>query len=561
MLDAALDAEARAWDNDDRVGRLWARDASLWTGADESRWLGWLDLVTDPPESRALAELVSQIHADGITDLLLLGMGGSSLAAEVLSRVLPAAAGAPTLHVLDSTDPAQVGRIAAGLDLSRTACMVSSKSGTTLEPTLLTEYFIDRIAQVVGADRVGSRFLAITDPGSALEAFARERQFRAVWPGVPSVGGRFSALSNFGVVPSALCGLDVAFLFDRARSMADRCGAGVAAGQNPGVRLGLVLGLAAAAGRDKVTLLLSPAIAPLGGWLEQLLAESTGKNGLGVIPIVDESLGAPGDYGADRLFVVMRLAGESDPTSGALDDLVVAAHPVVELGLDDGYDVGAEFVRWEIATAVCGAVMGVNPFDQPDVEASKVAARELATAYERDGEFPSEAPVASDDGLALYMDADMSTRLREVAGPNVGVGELLAAPVGRLGEGDYLALLAYLDMTPEHAAVLQRMRHAVRASHGVATSLGFGPRFLHSTGQAFKGGPDTGVFVQITADDPSDLPIPGRGYTFGAVKTAQALGDFRVLVARGRRAVRVHLGHDVVGGLDRLEYLVSGMPR
>ena len=245
------------------MGRLWAKDASLWTGADESQWLGWLDLVADPPDNEALRALASQIRAEGITDVLLLGMGGSSLAPEVLSRVLPAAAGAPTLHVLDSTDPAQVGRIAAGLDLSRTACIVSSKSGTTLEPTILTEYFIDRIAQVVGADRVGSRFLAITDPGSALEAFARERQFRAVWPGVPSVGGRFSALSNFGVVPSALCGLDVALLVDRARLMADRCGAGVAAGQNPGVRLGLVLGLAAAAGRDKVTLLLSPAIAPL----------------------------------------------------------------------------------------------------------------------------------------------------------------------------------------------------------------------------------------------------------------------------------------------------------
>ncbi len=543
------------------MGRLWAKDASLWTSGDESRWLGWLDLLLDPPETGALGELASQLRGDGITDLLLLGMGGSSLAPEVLSRVLPASDGAPTLHVLDSTDPAQVGRIESGLDLSRTLCIVSSKSGTTLEPTILTEYFIDRFERVLGPDQVGSRFLAITDPDSALETFARERQFRAVLPGVPSVGGRFSALSNFGLVPSALCGLDVASLFDRARIMAARCGAEVQAGQNPGVRLGLALGLAAAGGRDKVTLLLSPTIAPLGGWLEQLLAESTGKHGRGVIPIVDESLGAPGDYGADRLFVVMRLSGESDPASGAIDELVVAGHPVVELGLEDRHDVGAEFVRWEVATAVCGAVLSVNPFDQPDVEASKVATRELAETYERAGAFPAEAPVAAQDGLTLYADADTAEALKEGAGPAAGVGELLAAHVGRLREGDYLALLAYLDMTPEHLAVLQRMRHAVRASHGVATSVGFGPRFLHSTGQAFKGGPDTGVFVQITADDPNDLPIPGRGYTFGAVKTAQALGDFRVLVARHRRAVRVHLGHDVLGGLDRLEHLVCGTPR
>ncbi len=543
------------------MGRFWAKDASLWTGADESRWLGWLDLVADPPAIDALAELASQIRADGITDLLLLGMGGSSLAPEVLSRVLPASDGAPTLHVLDSTDPAQVWRIGSGLDLSRTACIVSSKSGTTLEPTILTEYFIDQIARLVGPDQVGSRFLAITDPGSTLDTFARARHFRAVWPGVPSVGGRFSALSNFGLVPSALCGLDVGSLLDRARLMAARCGAEVHAGQNPGVRLGLVLGVAAAAGRDKVTLLLSPALAPLGGWLEQLLAESTGKNGLGVIPIVDESLGAPGDYGADRLFVVMRLAGESDPALDALKGMAAGGHPVVELGLEDRHDVGAEFVRWEVATAVCGAVLGVNPFDQPDVEASKVATRELSAAYERAGAFPPETPVAVDDGLTLYADADTVEALREGVGPDGGLGELLAAHVGRLREGDYLALLAYLEMSPEHAAVLQRIRHAVRAAYGVATSVGFGPRFLHSTGQAFKGGPDTGVFVQITADDPCDLPIPGRRYTFGAVKTAQALGDLRVLVERRRRAVRVHLGHDVVGGLDRLEQLMCGMPR
>jgi transaldolase/glucose-6-phosphate isomerase len=555
-LDAALVAALEVWRDEDRMGQLWRRDAALWTGADEARWLGWLTLADAPVDLDSAATLAGELRAEGVTALLLLGMGGSSLAPEVLSRVLGAADGSPTLHVLDSTDPAQVRRVETDLDLTRTLCIVSSKSGTTLEPTLLTEYFLDRMASAVGPARTGSRFLAITDPGSRLESFAAERRFRAVLHGVPTVGGRFSALSNFGLVPAALTGVDVWSLLGRARAMRQTCGPDVALHQNPGARLGLVLGIAAKHGRDKVTLILSPAIEALAGWLEQLLAESTGKAGHGLIPVAEEQLAAPDLYGDDRLFVVLRLEGAAEPDQTSVNALVDAGHPVIELTLEDPLDVGGEFFRWEVATAVCGAVLGVNPFDQPDVEASKVETRELADAYERGLPLPAEAPLATHDGLSLFADPATSARLQEQAGLEARLEDLMAAHLDRLGPGDYLALLAYMDMAEANQAVLQRIRHAVRERRGVATSVGFGPRFLHSTGQAFKGGPDSGVFLQVTCDDPVDVPIPGRRVTFGVVKAAQALGDQRVLTQRQRRALRVHLSGDVRAGLDRLEQLV-----
>ena len=557
MLDAALVETVRVWTRAGMVPRLWAKDAGVWTGADEARWLGWLDVVGVGAPGEALASLAQEISAAGLTDVLLLGMGGSSLCPEVLSRVLGSADGAPALHVLDSTDPAQIRRVESRLDLSRTLCIVSSKSGTTLEPTVLTEYFLDRIRVRVGAGEAGSRFLAITDPGSALEAAAQAARFRQVWHGVPAIGGRFSALSNFGLVPAAVCGLDVPSLLDRARAMARRCGPAEPPGQNPGVRLGLVLGLAAREGRDKVTLVLSPAIRDLGTWLEQLLAESTGKAGHGLIPVVDEEVGSPSIYGDDRLFVYLRLEAEPDPEQdAAVARLVEAAHPVVELSLQDRLDIAAEFFRWEIATAVCGAVLGINPFDQPDVEASKVATRELTAAYQSTGAFPVETPLARTDGMMVYADPGNAQTLRAAAGADTGVDRLLSAHLARLVPGDYFAVLAYLDRSDKHRSVLQRLRHLVRDARGVATCIGFGPRFLHSTGQVFKGGPPTGVFLQVTCDDVADLDIPGRGYSFGVVKGAQALGDLQVLAARGRRALRVHLGADVAVGLERLADLV-----
>ena len=554
-LDAALAESVRAWAGSGMVRRLWAKDACVWTGGDEAAWLGWLDVATTEAPLEALAR---EVGATGLTDVLLLGMGGSSLCPEMLSQVLGPAAGAPVLHVIDSTDPAQIRRMESRLDLSRTLCIVSSKSGTTLESTILTEYFLDRVRQRVGAAEAGSRFVAVTDPGSALEVIAHAEQFRQVWHGVPDIGGRFSALSNFGLVPAAVCGLDVPALLVRARAMAGRCGAAEPPDRNPGVRLGLALGAAAGQGRDKVTLVLSPPVRALGSWVEQLLAESTGKAGRGLIPVTDEEVGPPSVYGDDRFFVYLRLEAEPDRAQDvAMARLADAGHPVVELALRDRLDIGAEFFRWEIATAVCGAVLGINPFDQPDVEASKVATRELTAAYESVGAFPVETPMAHTEGMTLYADARNTEVLRAVAGTPVGVEPLLSAHVARLAPGDYFAVLAYVDRSETHRRVLKRLRHAVRDARGVATCVGFGPRFLHSTGQAFKGGAATGVFLQVTCDNAADLPIPGRGYTFGVVQAAQALGDLQVLAARGRRALRVHLGSDVTAGLERLTNMVQ----
>ena len=556
-LQVALDEECRRWDRDGLVGRLWRKDPEVWTGGNEARWLGWLDLPHAEVPADALSRFSDGVRADGLTDVLLLGMGGSSLGAEVIGLVLGGAAGAPALHVLDTTDPAQIARAASRIDLSRALCIVSSKSGTTLEPALLAAHFQHRMRETVGPARAGSHFVAITDPGSALEEMAAAEGYRQVWSGRPDVGGRFSVLSSFGLVPAAACGLDVSALLAPAREMAEWCGPDVPAGRNPGVRLGLLLGLAAAAGRDKVTLALTPSIRVLGGWLEQLLAESTGKAGRGLIPIVDEEPGPPTAYGSDRLFVHLRVDDDAEPgQDAALRELAEAGHPVVTLWVPGREALAGEFFRWELATAACGAVLGVNPFDQPDVEAAKVAARTLTAAWETGGGFPEELPAARSDGIALFADAGTASRLRAAAGGPATLDRLVSAHVASAGPGDYLALLAYVDRSEANAAPLQRIRRRARDARRVATSVGFGPRYLHSTGQVFKGGPATGVFVLLTTDDTAvDLPVPGRSCTFGAVKMAQALGDLEVLAARGRRVIRLHLEGGAAAGLERVASL------
>ena len=538
------------------MARLWRKDPEVWTGGDEARWLGWLELPHATVPADALSRFADGVRADGLTDVLLLGMGGSSLGAEVIGLVLGGADGAPALHVLDTTDPAQIARTAARIDLSRTLCIVSSKSGTTLEPALLAAHFQDRMRQAVGPARAGSHFVAITDPGSALEELAGAEGFRQVWSGRPDVGGRFSVLSSFGLVPAAACGLDVPAFLAPAREMAERCGHDVAAGRNPGVRLGLLLGLAAAAGRDKATLVLTPSIRALGDWLEQLLAESTGKAGRGLIPIVDEEPGPPAAYGTDRLFVYLRVDDDPEPgQDAALKGLAEAGHPVVTLSVPDREALAGEFFRWELATAACGAVLGVNPFDQPDVEAAKAATRTLTAAWEAGGGFPDGPPAARSDGIALFADAGTASHLRASAGGSSTLEGLVSAHVASAGPGDYVALLAYADRSAANAAALQRIRQRVRDTCGAATSVGFGPRYLHSTGQVFKGGAATGVFVLMTTDDAVDLPVPGRSCTFGAVKLAQALGDLEVLAARGRRVIRLHLEGGAGAGLERVASL------
>jgi glucose-6-phosphate isomerase len=559
-LRGELVAAAAAWDASNNTARLWKKDASLWTSADESKWLGWLSAPEDlARELASLHAFGTQVRSDGFAHVLLLGMGGSSLCPEVLSETFGQLPGGPRVHVLDSTDPAQVAAVDASVDLSSTLVIVASKSGSTLEPNIFHAYFYHRMVETVGAANAGRHFIAITDPGSKLETVAARDGFRRTFAGVPSIGGRYSALSPFGSVPAAAMGLDLNRWHASAAAMAEACRADRPAMLNPGVSLGLLLGSCAVRGVDKLTLIVSPRIYDFGAWLEQLIAESTGKNGRAIIPVDRETLQAPSHYSTDRVFAYVRLASApEDEQDAAVEGLVTAGRPVVRLDVAEPYALAGEFFRWEIATAVAGSVMDINPFDQPDVEASKIETRKLTTDFEATGRLPAETPAVVDEGLRFFTDAANHEALASSA-TSPSASAWLAAHLSRLGAGDYFALLAYVPMTPAHEAVLSRLRHRVREHAGVATCLGFGPRFLHSTGQAYKGGPNTGVFLQVTCDDAHDLPVPGARYSFGTVKSAQARGDFQVLVDRKRRALRVHLGADVLAGLETLDRLVAGV--
>jgi transaldolase/glucose-6-phosphate isomerase len=531
----ALTALEETWRAEGGVRRLYKGDPSLFSGRDEDRWIGW---TTAPQRERArvdaYAGFAAEVRALGVSDILLLGMGGSSLAPEVLARSIPAKG--PRFVMLDGTDPAEVRARAAAVDLASTLVVVSSKSGGTLEPNLFLDYVHARMVETVGADAAGARFVAVTDPGSALEKTAARLGFLRTFAGVPEIGGRYSALSPFGLAPAAAIGLDVSRLLEGALALAHDCGPDAPPAENPGVRLGLVLGLAATRfGRDKVTFCASPGIADLAAWLEQLLAESTGKEGRGLIPVAGEPLGPPEVYGPDRIFVRLGLADAPDPAEeAALDALSGAGHPVLRIVLRSPYDLGGEFYRWEVATAVAGAVLRINPFDQPDVEDSKLKTKALMEAPAA-GEV--RAPVYAGEGVQVYADPRSAAR---IAGAG-SLAEILKARLLGVSAPDYVALLAYLERNEAHESVLQEIRTRLRDRLGAAVCVGFGPRFQHSTGQAYKGGPPTGIFLQITAADAQDLEAPGRGYTFGAVKAAQAAGDLEVLIERGRRALRLHL--------------------
>ena len=551
---AEVDAKLKEWDLGGGTHRLWAGDTSLWTGKDEASWIGWLGIVeTQLDDLTPLVSLREEARKEGFTHALLLGMGGSSLCPEVWKETFGKVAGSPELFVLDSTDPAQVQAVADKVDIARTLFIVSSKSGSTLEPNIFKAYFFDRVSQAVGKDKAASRFVAVTDPGSNLEKEAKADGFRHIFPGLASIGGRYSALSNFGMVPAAVMGLDVEHLLDEAERMLTACAPGVPAEENPGLVLGTILGLAANRGIGKLTLVASPGLHDLGAWLEQLIAESTGKEGKGIIPVDRERLGAPTVYGNDRVFAYLRLEDAPDAAQdAAIDALEKAGHPVVRIHVATTYDIAEEFVRWEIATAIAGSVMGINPFNQPDVEASKIATKALTSEYEKTGTLPAETPFFSGDGVKLFADEKNAAALQKAAGASPSLGAFVKAHLDRVGTGDYVGLLAYIPMTAAHEEALQTPRHRIRDTKKVATCLGFGPRFLHSTGQGYKGGPNSGVFLQITCDDAKDLAVPGKPYTFGIVKAAQARGDFQVLAERGRRALRVHLGPDVAAGLATL---------
>jgi transaldolase/glucose-6-phosphate isomerase len=547
LLASAVSASLDDWNKNNKVARLWQKDASLWTGTDESNWLGWLNITEQQlGHADAIKRTAQDVKKSRFKHALLLGMGGSSLCPEVLRMTFGKIKGFPELHVLDSTDPAQIRAIEAKADLKSTLCIVSSKSGSTLEPNIYKQYFFERVKAKVGEKEVGNRFIAITDPGSKLQQVAVADKFREIFFGVPSIGGRYSALSNFGMVPAAVMGLDVLKFLKNTQEMVSACGASVAADANPGVVLGTILGVAANNGRDKLTIISSPGIFDLGAWLEQLIAESTGKVGKGIIPVDRERLARPDTYGKDRVFAYLRLASKpikaQDTAVAALEK---AGHPVVRIALTNVYSLGQELFRWEIATAVAGSIIGINAFNQPDVEASKVETRKLTSEYEATGRLPPEVPFFEASGIQLFADE------KNVAAVHGGlnIAHVLRTHLARLGAGDYFAVLGYIPMDAANEKALQAIRHAVRDKKRVATVLGFGPRFLHSTGQAYKGGPNSGVFLQITCDDAKDLPVPGQKYTFGVVKAAQARGDFAVLAERGRRALRVHLGKNLKSGL------------
>jgi transaldolase/glucose-6-phosphate isomerase len=557
-LTQAVQATLKDWQSGNKMARLWRGDPSLWTGDDENKWIGWLPIVEDQlAHLDQLTEVAADAQKAGFTHALLLGMGGSSLCPEVLKITYGKQPGYPEMHVLDSTDPAQIKSIESQVDLAKTLCIVASKSGSTLEPNIFKQYFFDRMQQTVGKDKAGEHFIAITDPGSKMQQVAERDHFRKIFFGLSSIGGRYSALSNFGMVPAAIMGLDLRKFLQRTNEMVQACKPEVPADQNPSAILGAILGTLGNLGRNKVTIITSHGIHDLGAWLEQLIAESTGKLGKGLIPVDREALGAPAVYSNDRVFVHLRLADEPDKAQKQkLDTLRSAGHPVVEIELADTYDLGQEFFRWEIATAVAGSILTINPFNQPDVEASKIVTRQLTEAYEKSGKLPEEAPLFDEGGIKLFTDESNATNLNKLAGTDRSLVGFLRAHLNQLGAGDYMAVLGYIEMNSPHEETLQAMRHAVRNNKHVATCLGFGPRFLHSTGQAYKGGPNTGVFLQITCNDANDLPVPGQKYTFGTVKAAQARGDFQVLADRKRRALRVHLPKDVNAGLETLKQAV-----
>lgn len=554
-LNSAVTASLADWRANNKVARLWQKDASLWSGTDESNWLGWLTINDEQLANLdGLKQFAAEVRKRRFKHVLLLGMGGSSLCPEVLRMTFGKVAGFGDLHVLDSTDPVQIKTLEKKLDLKKTLCIVSSKSGSTLEPNIFKQYFFERVKKAVGEKEAGGRFVAVTDPGSKMQQVAEADQFWRIFPGVPSIGGRYSALSNFGMAPGAAMGLDLGKFLKSTAEMVKACGPESSADSNPGVILGNILGVAANHGRDKITIIASPGVHDLGAWLEQLIAESTGKIGKGIIPVDREKLAKPGVYGSDRVFVYLRLTSKpSKAQDAAVAALEKAGQPVIRITLPNVYTLGQEFFRWEIATAVAGSVLGINAFNQPDVEASKVETRKLTSEYEATGSLPPETPFLVSKEAQLFAD---ESNAAAISGGKT-LTDVLRAHLSRLRAGDYFAVLGYIPMNAENEAALQVIRHAVRDAKKVATCLGFGPRFLHSTGQAYKGGPNTGVFLQITCDDAADLQVPGQRYTFGVVKAAQARGDFNVLAERGRRALRVHLGKNLRSGLAALTKAVS----
>lgn len=535
------------------AGRIWRQEPSFWGGDARQRSvadrLGWLNVAARMRERAGdLRRFAERVRTDGFRDAVLLGMGGSSLAPEVIRRSFGRRPGWPTLHVLDTTDPATIGVVTSQIDLARTLFCVSSKSGTTIEALSLFRYFYELVRAVKG-DGPGESFVAVTDEGTPLQDLAHEHGFRHVFINPSDIGGRYSALSYFGLVPAAVMGVNVEKLLDRGIAAAEEA----KSPDSDALRLGAAFGQLALRGRDKATFVVAPSIAAFGLWVEQLIAESTGKEGRGLLPVADEPLGTPRHYGDDRVFVELRAEGDSTgEEDAAVGALRADGQPVITIELEDAYDLGREFFSWEFAVAVAGRVLDVNPFDEPNVQESKDNTNRVLKAFAETGKLDIDGIDASDTPVALTApDRPVTGALPQV------VAELLAG----MGEHDYFAVTAYIQQTAETDAAFREIRAAVRDARGVATTLGYGPRFLHSTGQLHKGGPPRGVFLQVTASDAVDLAIPGAAYTFGQLKRAQAIGDFQALLEHRRPVLRVHLGRDIAGGLAALRYAVQAATR
>jgi len=530
--------------------RIWRKDRTLWktdppSQKSISNSLGWLHVAEKMMEAVPLLESFAREMKDaGYRHVVHMGMGGSSLAPLVMQRSLPRKDGMG-LTVLDTTDPGTILRIEREIPLEKTLFIVASKSGTTAEPLAFGEYFFHRLKETKG-NRGGENFLAITDPGTPLEELARDRRFRRVFRNFKDIGGRYSALSYFGMVPAALAGHDIAEILERSLRMAHACASCISAGKNPALVLAAAIGELARAGKDKLTFVSSAGLDGFDLWLEQLLAESTGKEGRGILPVACETIGEASDYGDDRVFVHLTLADADGDRDARVKSLAQAGFPVITIRLKDVADLGQEFFRWELATAVAGSVLGIDPFDQPNVQESKENTNRLLGLVETEGKLPQTDPSAKSGSLKFFGD-----------GPGEEAREVICSFLGTVRPGDYLSLQAYLMETQDTQNALQDLRLLLRNRMKVATTLGYGPRFLHSTGQFHKGGPNTGVFLQLTADDPEDVPIPGRTYGFGTLKAAQALGDFQALQEHHRRVMRVHLGPDAVQGLKELKEMVQ----
>ncbi|HUO60660.1 MAG TPA: bifunctional transaldolase/phosoglucose isomerase [Candidatus Acidoferrales bacterium] len=558
----AFDAAMAELKKNSAAARIWKKDPTLWTSDPDGQKiiansLGWLNVIATMQERvgeiKAFAE---EIRTVGFEHVVVLGMGGSSLCPEVLSRTFGKKQGWPQLHVVDSTVPATVLRIERKLNLSKTLFIVASKSGTTTEPVMFHRYFYDRIRQIAGGN-AGRHFIAITDPGTQMVKDAERDGFRKVFLNMPDIGGRYSALSYFGMLPFALAGGDVEELLKRAHTAFSACQPMLPGAENLGLRIGAAIGAFAREGRDKVTLIAEEPIDSVGLWIEQLIAESTGKIGKGIVPVAGEPLYDLSQYGNDRVFVYLGTHAPDAATESKLDALEKCGHPVLVHILRDPLDLGEEFFLWEFATAVAGAVIGVNPFDQPNVQESKDNTKRLLNDYVREHKLATLTQIARQGELTVSSDEANAAALKN----GNDVSAVIADHLARLKPGDYLALTEYIDETPEHDALITKIRAAISQHTRNATTTGYGPRFLHSTGQLHKGGADNGVFIQITAADPEDAPIVNEPYGFSVLKAAQALGDFESLSKRGRRAIRFDLGNDVIAGLERLLAAVqAGVP-